>query len=251
MGAMIENPYQYDPPPGDGTGWGDAPRPTSPVAPVPMRTGTSGLAIASLICSLMLCLPYLGPLLGLGLGVTALARISASGGRVGGRRLALGGIVIGAILLLAEGCLGLMTWMAMDMALEQTGQTIRVIEAGDLGASKRAFGAGERDRITEASLAEFGDALEARFGAFQGCSLDWTMQATRRGGYLGPPPGAQQIDLPVKLVFSKRTTYALVRQQADQQGGQFRMLHIAVYPESGEPILFPPREAPEDGDGQN
>ncbi len=159
--------------------------------------------------------------------------------------------MVGAILLLAEGCLGLMTWMAMDMALEQTGQTIRVVEAGDLGASKRAFGAGERDKITEASLAEFGDSLEARFGAFQGCSLDWTMQATRRGGYLGPPPGAQQIDLPVKLVFSKRTTYALVRQQADQQGGQFRMLHLAVYPETGEPLLFPPSEAPAGADTQD
>ncbi|MFG0251637.1 MAG: DUF4190 domain-containing protein [Phycisphaerales bacterium JB038] len=251
---MIENPYEFEPPSSGGAvgDWGETPPPPPGRAMEPMRRGTSGLAIASLICSLLLCLPFLGPVLGLGLGITALARISASGGRLGGRGLALAGVVIGAILLLAEGCLGLMTWMATDMAFEQTGQTIRVIEAGDLGASKRAFAAGERDKITEASLAEFREALQAEFGTFRGCSLDWSMQAAMRGGYASPPPpGSQQIDLPVKLEFSKGTAYALVRQQADQQGGRFRTLHIVVYPDAGEPLLFPPREIPSDAISQD
>jgi prepilin-type processing-associated H-X9-DG protein len=61
-------------------------------------TSTSGLAIASLLLSL--CLPAVGGLFGIVLGIMALAQINSSEGRMGGRGLAISGIVLGIIWLL-------------------------------------------------------------------------------------------------------------------------------------------------------
>ncbi len=63
---------------------------------VPQRTST--LAISSLVCSLLCCIPVVHGTLGLILGVAALIRISASGGRLGGRGLAIAGIIISLLI---------------------------------------------------------------------------------------------------------------------------------------------------------
>jgi prepilin-type processing-associated H-X9-DG protein len=71
-------------------------------------TATSGKATASLVVGLIsLCLPvFLPGLIGLTLGIVALRNISASGGRLGGRGLAIGGIVTSSVsFLLFAPCL--------------------------------------------------------------------------------------------------------------------------------------------------
>ena len=65
---------------------------------------TSGMAIASLVCGILglICIPILPALLGLIFGIIAIRKINSSGGGVGGKGLAVGGLitsVIGVIIL--------------------------------------------------------------------------------------------------------------------------------------------------------
>jgi hypothetical protein len=67
---------------------------------------TSGLAIASLVCGILglICIPILPALLGLIFGIIAIRKINGSGGGVGGKGLAVGGLitsVIGVIIYVA------------------------------------------------------------------------------------------------------------------------------------------------------
>src|SRR5437763_315953 len=67
--------------------------PNSNMAP-PAQQGTSGLAIAALIvCIVSLCMPLLWPV-GVILAIVAIAK---TGGGVGGRGLAIGGLVVAVL----------------------------------------------------------------------------------------------------------------------------------------------------------
>ncbi len=67
----------------------------------PMPPKTSGMAIASLVLSLLglVILPLIGPVLGVIFGHMALGEIKRSGGAVEGQGLAMAGLVIGYVLL--------------------------------------------------------------------------------------------------------------------------------------------------------
>ena len=68
---------------------------------VPAR-GTSGLAIASLVCS-MIPFALLTQIAGLILGIVALVKIKKSNGALGGRGFAIGGVVISGLIILLIG----------------------------------------------------------------------------------------------------------------------------------------------------
>ena len=96
----------YSPPPGQGypppLGPGYSPPPGAGYPPppgpgYPQAAGTNGMAIASLVCSLLGWLCGIGPVLGIIFGVLALGKIKQTG--EGGRGLAIAGIAIGAVLI--------------------------------------------------------------------------------------------------------------------------------------------------------
>jgi len=76
-------------------------RPLVPVAAAPRATETSGKAIASLVLGILgvTCLPT--AIAGLILGILALSDIGKSGGKLGGRGLAIAGTVISLVPLLS------------------------------------------------------------------------------------------------------------------------------------------------------
>jgi Domain of unknown function (DUF4190) len=82
-------PGGYPPPPPPGGGYSGYPG----GYPAPPAAGTNGMAIASLVCSLVGWLCGLGPILGVVFGVIALNQIKQSGQE--GRGLALAGVIIG------------------------------------------------------------------------------------------------------------------------------------------------------------
>jgi hypothetical protein len=116
---VTEEPPNYPPPPGDsgypppGQGYSPPPGagypppqgypppgqgyPPPPGAAYPQAVGTNGMAIASLVCSLLGWLCGIGPILGIIFGVLALNKIKQTG--EGGRGLAIAGIAIGAVLI--------------------------------------------------------------------------------------------------------------------------------------------------------
>lgn len=101
---------------GPSDGWDRQSEPSQPVppasAPPPAHAiaQTNGLAIAALVCGIV-WMGGLGSILALVLGYTAKGQIDRSGGREGGRGLAVAGIVLGwvgvagfLLLILAFGC---------------------------------------------------------------------------------------------------------------------------------------------------
>jgi hypothetical protein len=81
--------------------------------PSPAKPGkTSGFAIASLVCGFLgfLLLPGL---FGVVFGIMAIRQINASGGTVGGKGLAIGGLVLSGITIAATGVIVLMARMLL------------------------------------------------------------------------------------------------------------------------------------------
>jgi type II secretory pathway pseudopilin PulG len=87
-GAAIQ---QAAPPGANAGASSEAARPTG------VTKRTSKLAIAALVCSLLVCLPGLNMLLGVGLGIAALVVIGKSGGRLGGNGLAVGAFIVSGV----------------------------------------------------------------------------------------------------------------------------------------------------------
>ncbi|GJM19677.1 MAG: hypothetical protein DHS20C14_18900 [Phycisphaeraceae bacterium] len=128
---------------------------------------TSITAIFSLICSFICCLPLV-PLLGAGLGVLALIGIGRSDGRVGGKGLAVCGIVLGIIVTLLQvgGFFLLDTGLRLMVREGNTvGQALTDLEA-DRPGPMRSILAGPLGSMTDAELAEFRDAYTADMGPF-------------------------------------------------------------------------------------
>lgn len=103
---MTEQPPQYPPPPPGGYGYQPPPPPSpggygypppapSPYGAYPQPVGTNGLAIASLVCSLVGLFCGIGPIVGLVLGIIALNQIKKTG--QDGRGMALAGVIISGI----------------------------------------------------------------------------------------------------------------------------------------------------------
>ena len=69
---------------------------------------TSGMAIASLVCGILgFCTAGIGGLVGLVLGIVAIAKINASNGALGGRGLSVAGIIVSALGLVVGAVLAL------------------------------------------------------------------------------------------------------------------------------------------------
>jgi hypothetical protein len=76
--------------------------------PPPQAGGqTNGLAIASLVCGVLCCLPF--NLAAIITGVIALNQINEGGNTQKGRELAIGGIVLGAL-----SCLSSVAWAILS-----------------------------------------------------------------------------------------------------------------------------------------
>ena len=103
---MTDQPPSYPPPPPPPPGGYGYPPPQQPGGygyppqgpGYPQQSsGTNGMAIASLVCSLLGWLCVIGPILGLVFGFIALNQIKQTG--QGGRGMALAGIIIGVLVI--------------------------------------------------------------------------------------------------------------------------------------------------------
>ncbi|HYE02513.1 MAG TPA: hypothetical protein VD963_04685, partial [Phycisphaerales bacterium] len=112
------------------------------------------------------------PTIGAILGVIALFVIGAAAGRLGGRGLAVAGVVVGLILTLIQVALifGAMAVAGQFQALfvAPMARTMGAVEAGDVKAVQASFSADVASQITSAHLADFKAAYQADLGAYQG-----------------------------------------------------------------------------------
>lgn len=142
------------------------------------RPAPSPLAIASLVAGLIVCCPIVPQIVAVTLGMMALSRIRSAeaAGRpaIGGRRLAIAGIVLGSVGLLAQA-----------FATERIGNAVRasfdrdlrngvaaVLAAEDEPAARSALaGLSAAGGFTPAQVLAFATGSRSRFGAPDGVSI--------------------------------------------------------------------------------
>jgi hypothetical protein len=105
---LTEQPPSYPPPPPGGYGYPSPPE--DGYGYPPRRAGMNGMAVASLVCSLLGWLCLIGPILGMIFGFVALNQIKQTGQR--GRGMALAGIIVGGILIALAIGLGILRTVA-------------------------------------------------------------------------------------------------------------------------------------------
>ncbi|MCC5822872.1 MAG: DUF4190 domain-containing protein [Phycisphaerales bacterium] len=149
----------YEPPGGDGLGYGN----------LPETERTSLAAILGFLLSLGGCVFGITAVLGLPLCIFALLTIGRSHGRVGGRGLAIAGLILALFNLAAWGsCLGGgigMVNMVESRMVVPTEQVFVSLEADDLDGARDALvspGSG----VSDAELIAFREAYQSTLGAF-------------------------------------------------------------------------------------
>ena len=139
----------------------------------PAEQKTSGLAVASLVCSLICCVPVT-TIPGILLGIGAMVSISNNPARRG-KGLAVAGIVLGVIFTAGQAYVypPAIKWIgqSIEMVMGGPDQALADGFAGDPVAFKSHFyGAGTR--ATDAEAQAFIDTLRSRYGEYRGCAFD-------------------------------------------------------------------------------
>lgn len=127
---------------------------------------TSALAIASLVFGLLCCIPGVG-LIGTILGGAALVRISGSRGRLGGRGLALVGIVLGILgtVVYIAVILGLMSFLN---GLTVYGDTFANLQSKNYASVRAMLDPATSAAVTDERLDEFAADLQTEHGTYRG-----------------------------------------------------------------------------------
>ncbi|MCH8343279.1 MAG: DUF4190 domain-containing protein [Planctomycetes bacterium] len=161
---------------------------------------TSGLAIGSLVCSLIVCCPIatiVGPLL----GIVALVKIGGNPA-LKGRGIALAAILMGVVFTGAMTLGGYRFWETFGVpVMKGPRDALTAGFVGDLAGFKDAFhGAGAN--ATDAEAQAFIDELRDRYGEFTGSRLD------QRRGAAQPAFGQPSAPFPYVLSFDRDTVAA-------------------------------------------
>lgn len=131
------------------------PDPPPPAAPATSAAKTSGLAIASLVFGILgFCLPVVGGLTGLVLGLVGLGKIKKSAGGLTGRGLAVAGIVVSAasvLVHLAVAALIAITIPAVNQALEAAKATATTNNLKQLCTAAQMYATDNKDRLPPAA----------------------------------------------------------------------------------------------------
>lgn len=193
---------------------------------------TSGLAIGSLICSLIFCCPVttvLGVLLGLG----ALVSIGSNPAKKG-KGLAITGILIGVIATIGTVMSGKYVWdNYIKPIMDGPREVLTAGFAGDPDGV-RASMHGPAATATDEEIAAFFDELTARYGAFQSVRIDETAQQPQ------PQPGAQSQSFPYVFEFSDTTVSGEAEMTFSAQGQLvMKWSEIVIIDDENGDLIFP------------
>lgn len=214
---------------------------------------TSVMAILSLVLGIV-CVPFFGVVAAV-LGIAALFGISSSGGRVGGRGLAIAGIILG---LLAS-----MIWVGVYVGASKMSQfvnqamvgpidaTMKAIEAGDFATAKANFVSPTLENIKDSDFEAFRAAYRAELGEYQSAPtgfLQFASEIGQMGQAMNQFQGGSQM-MPMPLTFSKDKALAGI--QFPNSGGQrtnatlIPVTNIKLITKSGKSfLLYDPNTRP-------
>jgi hypothetical protein len=214
---MVENPYRQDDWPAT---WPEGIR----LPPErPERSRTSGLAVGSLVSSLLCCCPAVTPLLGLILGFFALRAIGRSDGRLRGRGLAIAGIAIA----IGVGVMQILTYVMFQNTLERMIQgaesTVQAAMAGDVTRARLGLAPSTRGEVTDEEILAFGTALQQAMGDLQDVSVDMANRANAVPGSIG-----DDVVMPLAFDFDNGRMYGVVIFRANRGTGEIDIISIVI-----------------------
>lgn len=208
------------------------------VYPEPERTSLA--AILGFLLSLGGCCFGVTALLGLPMSILGAFNIGRSNGRLGGRALAVAGIVLGLMnLAVWGGCLGVIFTGVAGMekqVLDPAGRTFLMLDQGQFDGARASMVSPGAD-LTDAELAAFTAAYQSTLGEFvsrpQGAT-NWLRSLTGLGPWesvmqsVGFGPGTQgtQGESVIPAIFTFQQGDALVLISIDPQLGQIRTLTV-------------------------
>ena len=219
---------------------------------------TSALAVTSLVMSLICCIPGLG-LLGAGLGVGALIGISGSRGRVGGRGVAIAGIIIGimmsvawvVVIVQAQNFAG----MISEALFGRADTVMTQIETGDYD-TLRGEARGALASVTDEQFDAFVASYRATYGSFQSVPTDWAELFPAYGAVgqqMQTYQGRQDV-VPMPAIFDNGTVLMLAvpdPNSASNPSGSDLVIPLMdiwiVMPDGTELKLVSPTPAPAPG----
>ncbi len=198
---------------------------------------TSGLAIASLVCSLICCIPFVTPIVGILLGIGAVVSIGGNPARKG-KGIAIAGITLGVVVAGAHGIIipRVVAYFQEVSALIENGPNDALTAgfAGDMAGFKDAFH-GDAAAASDAEVQAFIDELRRRYGEFQSCKID--QQASTQ-----PQFGSPIVPFPYTLQFdsgSMKAEAEVVFSDPQQGGFVTKLGSITVFDPNGGDLSFP------------
>jgi len=136
----------------------------------PEAARTSVMAILSLICSLICIVPGLA-LLGVILAIAALSSIASARGRLGGKGLAISGLVIGVIVLALQ-VAAYVGWkkfnsMVGKQFIAPVSAVMTSIDQKDYTKARTLMNSSAANAVTDAEFDAFRDAYQGKLGTYQ------------------------------------------------------------------------------------
>ncbi len=192
---------------------------------------TSVMAVVSLVCSLICLVPGLG-VIGVILGVIALLMISNSNGRLGGRGLAIAGLIVGLLVsaIWITVLIGAMQ-VANAMKGEFTGPLTKLmtdIDAKDYTTARQSLTPAASAALTDADFDRFHDGYQAELGKFKK-GPEGFIELIQSYGQLGQQmqqfQGGQNV-IPFPGTFDNGLS--VVAFQVDQKGGPGQTIKIPI-----------------------
>jgi hypothetical protein len=198
---------------------------------------TSGLAIGSLISSLIFCCP-ITTIIGVVVGLVALGRIS-SNPQLKGRGIAMTGIVLGILFTIGQIWIGFKIYEGYGIFRDAPYVALEPGFQGDYAAFRDAFGAAGQ-AATDDDARAFIDALRSRYGELRGSDIDFKAFQ----GMQQPAPGQTEFTLPWLIVFANAEVIAeLTIREQDQRKDEIVFSRIKVLDSARGDLEFPPPPA--------
>lgn len=222
---------------------------------------TSLAAIFSLVCSVICCIPVL-PVVGVVLGIAGVRRIERSEGRLGGKGLAIAGIVLGIAVTLVQGVFGYALGYGSKWIVAHgdiAAQVLTDLENADYDAARSVF-AGDVAAISDDDLGAFGEAVRADVGtvvAQPRTGWGWFNGWNASGQYLQRYQGRNDF-IPIPVTFSNEPGLIILIHDPGQQrhkpapGQQVAIVDLIVIGTDGtEHVLsdYQPRVRPGTDEG--
>ncbi|MCK4873388.1 MAG: DUF4190 domain-containing protein [Phycisphaerales bacterium] len=216
---------------------------------------TSKLAVWSLVCSLVFCIPFLMPVLGILLGASALAMMTSSRGRLRGTGLATSGIAISFLVLAVHTYVTYYVVQAVTIPKEAMTAFVGDLRAGNFAAVRERLTADTSRLASDDELVELQQRLAIDYGSLRATTFDFEGRAmpymfaggqTSMQTWFGPG-GSGKFPVALRLTFTSGELSAgliMVPNRTGNANPPLLIDAVTIVEPSGDVWTFPFEKTP-------